>query len=164
MKIRTETSPAYTVTTTTNKTDDEIIAEALAILGKRMRVPGVAIKSPQDTKDFLTLRLAEQETEVFCCIYLDNRHRVIAFEEVFQGTIDNTTVHPREIVRRCMKHNAAAIILAHNHPSGVVNPSEADRHITTRIRGALEWIDVRVLDHFIVGGTDCLSLAEKGLI
>lgn len=164
MKIRTETSPAYTVTTTTSKTDDEIIADALFILEKRMRTPGATIKSPQDTKDFLTLRLAEQETEVFCCIYLDIRHRVIAFEEVFQGTIDSTTIYPREIVRRCMQHNAAALIVAHNHPSGMADPSEADRHITTRIRGALELIDVRVLDHFIVGGTDCLSLAEKGLI
>ena len=102
--------------------------------------------------------------EVFACLFLDNRHRVIEYEELFRGTIDGASVHPREVVRRALEHNAAALILAHNHPSGVAEPSDADRSITRRLSEALALVDVRILDHFIVGEGEPLSLAERGLM
>jgi DNA repair protein RadC len=126
--------------------------------------PGQAIRSPSDSREFLIARLRDRPHEVFCCLFLDNRHRVLAFDELFQGTIDNTTVYPREVVRQALRRNAAAVILAHNHPSGVAEPSEADQLITRRIRGALELIDVRLLDHFVVGDGTCTSLASRGLL
>lgn len=126
--------------------------------------PGRAIRSPADSREFLQARLRDRPHEVFCCLFLDNRHRVLAFEELFQGTIDNTTVYPREVVRQALRRNAAAVILAHNHPSGVAEPSEADQLITRRIRGALELIDVRLLDHFVVGDGVCTSLASRGML
>ena len=127
-------------------------------------MPGRPIRSPADSRDFLMARLRDRPHEVFCCLFLDNRHRVLAFEELFQGTIDNTTVYPREVVRQALRRNAAAVILAHNHPSGVAEPSEADQLITRRIRGALELIDVRLLDHFVVGDGTFTSLASRGLL
>ena len=99
--------------------------------------PGQSIRSPADSREFLIARLRDRPHEVFCCLFLDNRHRVLAFDELFQGTIDNTTVYPREVVRQALRRNAAAVILAHNHPSGVAEPSEADQLITRRIRGVL---------------------------
>ncbi|CAG0943783.1 hypothetical protein GPROT2_02281 [Gammaproteobacteria bacterium] len=126
--------------------------------------PGRAIRSPADSREFLLARLRDRPHEVFCCLFLDNRHRVLAFEELFQGTIDNTTVYPREVVRQVLRRNAAAVILAHNHPSGVAEPSEADQLITRRIRGALELIDVRLLDHFVIGDGVCTSLAGRGML
>ena len=126
--------------------------------------PGRANRSPADSREFLIARLRDRPHEVFCCLFLDNRHRVLAFDELFQGTIDNTTVYPREVVRQALRRNAAAVILAHNHPSGVAEPSEADQLITRRIRGALELIDVRLLDHFVVGDGVCTSLASRGLL
>ncbi len=126
--------------------------------------PGQAIRSPGDSREFLIARLRDRPHEVFCCLFLDNRHRVLAFDELFQGTIDNTTVYPREVVRQALRRNAAAVILAHNHPSGVAEPSEADQLITRRIRSALELIDVRLLDHFVVGDGVCTSLAGRGLL
>lgn len=126
--------------------------------------PGRAIRSPADSREFLLARLRDRPQEVFCCLFLDNRHRVLAFEELFHGTIDNTTVYPREVVRQVLRRNAAAVILAHNHPSGVAEPSEADQLITRRIRGALELIDVRLLDHFVIGDGVCTSLASRGML
>jgi DNA repair protein RadC len=126
--------------------------------------PGQSIRSPADSREFLVARLRDRPHEVFCCLFLDNRHRVLAFDELFRGTIDNTTVYPREVVRQALKRNAAAVILAHNHPSGVAEPSEADQLITQRIRNALELIDVRLLDHFVIGDGACTSLASRGLI
>jgi DNA repair protein RadC len=99
---------------------------------------------------------------VFACLFLDNRHRVLGFEELFRGSIDGASVHPREVVRRCLAHNAAAVILAHNHPSGVAEPSAADRAITQRLRESLELIDVRLLDHFVIGSGTPTSLAQRG--
>jgi DNA repair protein RadC len=101
---------------------------------------------------------------VFCCIYLDNRHRVLGFEELFRGTIDGTSVYPREVVREALDVNAAAVILAHNHPSGVAEPSQADERITRRIRSALELVDIRLLDHLVIGDGSATSLAARGLI
>lgn len=125
---------------------------------------GVALESPRSTRTFLNAQLRDRPYEVFCCLFLDNRHRVLAFEELFRGTIDNTTVYPREVVRQALHRNAAAVILAHNHPSGVPEPSDADRLITRRIRDALELVDVRLLDHVVVGDGSCVSLASRGLL
>jgi DNA repair protein RadC len=125
---------------------------------------GQAIKSPKDTEDFLTARLAHLEYESFACIYLDNRHRVVHFDELFRGTIDGTSVYPREVVKESLKHNAAAVILSHNHPSGVAEPSQADERITKRLKAALELVDIRVLDHIIIGKGTCTSFASRGLL
>lgn len=125
---------------------------------------GDALTSPDDTRRFLAARLRGYAHEVFSALFLDNRHRVIAFEELFSGTIDGASVHPREVVKRALAHNAAALILAHNHPSGVAEPSRADESITRRLREALGLVEIRVLDHLIVGDGEIVSLAERGLI
>ncbi|OGT78292.1 MAG: hypothetical protein A3J35_00700 [Gammaproteobacteria bacterium RIFCSPLOWO2_02_FULL_52_10] len=123
-----------------------------------------ALASPGDTRNYLKARLRAYPHEVFACLFLDNRHRVICFEELFNGTIDGASVHPREVVRRAIYHNAAALIFAHNHPSGVAEPSQSDRLITRRLKDALGLIDVRVLDHIVVGDTEVVSFAERGLL
>ena len=123
-----------------------------------------ALTSPAQTARFLQLRLRRREREVFAVIFLDSQHRVIEYEELFFGTIDGTSVHPREVVRAALRYNAAAIIAAHNHPSGVAEPSQADVRITERLRAALALVDVRLLDHLVVGDTEVASLAERGLI
>jgi DNA repair protein RadC len=125
---------------------------------------GPAMNAPASTRQFLTAQLRDRPYEVFCCLHLDNRHRLIQFEEVFRGTIDGASVHPREIVRQALHYNAAALIFAHNHPSGVAEASQADELITRRLRDALALVDIRVLDHLIVGDNSCLSFAERGLI
>ena len=125
---------------------------------------GPALSNPRATREFLRTRLRDLDHELFCCLFLDNRHRVISFDEVFRGTIDGASVHPREVVRRAIGHNAAAVILAHNHPSGIAEPSAADVAITRRLRDALALVDVRVLDHLIVGEATPVSLAERGLV
>jgi DNA repair protein RadC len=125
---------------------------------------GEPLSSPAQTARFLGAKLRDYPYEVFAVLFLDNRHRVIAFEELFRGTIDGASVHPREVVRRAIACNAAAVILAHNHPSGVTEPSSADQRITARLREALALVDVRVLDHLIIGDGPCCSLAERGLL
>ncbi len=125
---------------------------------------GAAIRSPADTETFLKARLRDRPHEVFCCLYLDNRHRVLQFEELFRGTIDGTSVHPRELVKQALHINAAAIILAHNHPSGVAEPSQADERITRRIKSALDLVDIRLLDHLIIGDGTSTSLASRGML
>lgn len=125
---------------------------------------GDALTSPDHTRRFLSARLRDRHQEVFACLFLDNRHRVIEFEELFHGTIDGASVHPREVVRRCLAHNAAAVILAHNHPSGVAEPSRADEQITRRLKEALALVDVRLLDHMVIGDGEIVSLAERGVI
>jgi DNA repair protein RadC len=125
---------------------------------------GHAIRSPADTEEFLVARLRDLPHELFCCLYLDNRHRVLAFEELFRGTIDGTSVYPREVVKQALKINAAAVILAHNHPSGVAEPSQADERITRRVKSALELVDIRLLDHLIIGDSRSTSLASRGLL
>lgn len=122
------------------------------------------IRSPSDTERFLQLKLGHLEHEVFAVIYLDNRHRIIHFAELFRGTIDGTSVYPREVVKDALRLNAAALILAHNHPSGVAEPSQADERITKRIKAALELVDIRLLDHLIVGDRRSTSLASRGLL
>jgi DNA repair protein RadC len=125
---------------------------------------GPALLNPQATRDYLHMRLRDLQHEVFCCLFLDNRHRVIAFEELFRGTLDGANVHPREVVKRALAHNAAALIFAHNHPSGIAEPSVADEHITKRLKDALNLVEIRVLDHLIVGDGRCESFAERGLL
>ncbi len=122
------------------------------------------ITSSIKTTSFLQSKLALKEHEVFSAIYLDNQHGMIAFEELFTGTIDSASVYPRELVKRCLHHNAAAIILAHNHPSGIPEPSVSDRTITSRLQEALKLIDVRLLDHIVVAGTGAVSFAERGIM
>jgi DNA repair protein RadC len=124
---------------------------------------GDALTSPDATRRYLSARLRDRPQEVFAVLFLDNRHRVLAFEELFYGTVDGASVHPREVVRRVLAHNAAAVILAHNHPSGVAEPSRADEAITRRLKEALALVDVRVLDHIVVG-EDMVSFAERGLL
>ena len=121
-----------------------------------------ALADPVASARYLKARLGAYPYEVFACLFLDNRHRVLAFEELFRGSIHGANVHPREVVRRCLVHNAAAVIFAHNHPSGVSEPSQADRAVTLRLRDALGLIEVRVLDHFVVGDGMPASLAERG--
>lgn len=125
---------------------------------------GDALSSPSDTRAFLTSQLRGYEHEVFACLFLDNRHRVICFEELFQGTIDGASVYPREVVKRSLDQNAAAVIFAHNHPSGVAEPSRADEQITQRLKQALDLVGVRVLDHLIIGDGESVSFAERGLL
>jgi DNA repair protein RadC len=123
-----------------------------------------ALTSPRDSAAFLKARMAHRPYEVFACLFLDNRHRVLAFEEMFRGTLDGASVHPREVVRAAIEHNAAAVIFAHNHPSGVAEPSAADRNITRQLRDALQLIGVRVLDHLVIGSGEPTSMAARGLI
>jgi|TARA_B110000261_G_C12849027_1_gene263566 DNA repair protein RadC len=145
--------------------DDAIIESALKILESRLLYDpeSIPMTSPQASKDFVKLKLFAYEHEVFACLFLDNRNRVIGFDELFRGTIDSASVYPREVVKACLSHNAASVILAHNHPSGVSEPSQADIAITERLRKALALIDVRVLDHLIVG-EEVTSFAERGLL
>lgn len=144
-------------------TPDEILAAARGVLARRIR-RGTALDSPRATREYLTTRLGALEHEVFCCLYLDTRHRLIDFVELFRGTIDGASVHPREVVKEALSRNAAAVIIAHNHPSGVAEPSQADELITRRLRDALAIVDIRVLDHLVIAGPDAISFAERGLL
>ncbi|EEW06725.1 RadC family protein [Vibrio mimicus] len=125
---------------------------------------GDALTSPQQTKLYLSSILRDRQREAFYILFLDNQHRVIRDEILFEGTIDAASVYPREVVKRALHHNAAAVILAHNHPSGVAEPSQADRRITDRLRDALSLVEIRVLDHFVVGDGEVVSFAERGWI
>ena len=142
--------------------------QALPLLARRYfeeSLPtGESIKSPRDTESFLKARMQHLDHELFCCLYLDNRHRVLRFDELFRGTIDGTSVYPREVVKEALSVNAAAVILAHNHPSGVAAPSQADERITQRLKSALDLVDIRLLDHLIVGEGAATSLASRGLL
>ncbi len=132
---------------------------------KAQLLRGDALTSPQLTRSYLSSQLRHYPHEAFGALYLDNRHRVIHFGILFTGTIDGASVHPREVVRDALKHNAAAVIFAHNHPSGIAEPSSADHNITRQLQKALELVDIRVLDHIIIGdGEHSTSLAERGLL
>ncbi|MGA0115506.1 MAG: RadC family protein [Burkholderiales bacterium] len=125
---------------------------------------GAALSAPQTVRDYLRLMLHGRPHEVFVAVFLDAQHRVVASEELFRGTLTQTSVYPREIVKRALHFNAAAVIFAHNHPSGVAEPSRADEALTAALKQALALVDVRVLDHFIVAGDGALSFAERGLL
>ena len=146
--------------------DDEkqsLMELALAVLQDLHR-PGLELPSPNSTRDYLRVLLADRKAEVFGCLYLDNRHRVIETAELFQGTIDGAAVYPRVVVQQALTLNAAAVMFFHNHPSGVAEPSNADEAITRRLKDALALVDIRVLDHFIVTAGESLSFAERGLL
>jgi DNA repair protein RadC len=144
-------------------TDEEILKAARTFMSRRVH-RGVSMTSPKLVKEFLSMKLGTLEHESFCVLLLDKRHRLIEYIELFRGTIDGASVHPREVVKLALAKNAAALLLAHPHPSGVAEPSQADELITQRLKDALSLIDVRVLDHLIVAGGDVTSMAERGLI
>ena len=125
---------------------------------------GDAFTDPSATRQYLAIKMRTYTREVFACLFLDNQHRLISYEELFFGTIDGASVHPREVVKRSLEMNAAAVIFAHNHPSGVAEPSQADRRITARLESALSLVDIRVLDHMVVGDGEVVSFAERGLL
>lgn len=141
-----------------------VIDAALTILGGYLRQPGAAFHSPDGVKNYLRLHLASERREVFAVLFMDSQNRVIAFEAMFVGTLSQTSVYPREVALAALRHEAAAVILAHNHPSGSIQPSRADEHLTRTLKQALALVDVRVLDHIIVGGDAVLSMAEQGLV
>ncbi|RRW69271.1 DNA repair protein RadC [Pantoea dispersa] len=142
--------------------DQLTVREALTLLEGQLREPGASFTSSHAVRDWLRLQLASLEREEFTALFLDNQHRLIAYEPLFTGTINHTQVHPREVVKSGLKHNCAAVIVAHCHPSGLAEPSHADRQVTTRIQQALDLVDIRLLDHLVVGGMEIVSLAERG--
>jgi DNA repair protein RadC len=145
--------------------EDRTIARALRILEKRKDYNHPTMDSPQSVRAYLRLRLDRLEREEFWCVWLDAQHRVIESEQMFVGTLTVASVYPREVVKAALRHNAAAVILAHNHPSGVIEPSDADKDLTQALKKALALVDVKVLDHFIVGeSASPLSFAERGLL
>lgn len=164
--IKTIDAPAYVVQPSSAADEDAIIAQALAILEKR--VEGKAIfDSPKAVSEYLTVRNGarpDQAREVFMVLYLDSHHRLIEAVDEFTGTLTQTSVYPREVVRAALARNAAAVILCHNHPSGMATPSRADETLTQTLKSALALVDVRVLDHFITAGGKCTSMAELGLV
>lgn len=145
-------------------------AQLQAVLEMARRHAGEALlrddvlTNPDATRNYLSLKLARAPHEIFACVFLDTRHRVVAYEELFRGTIDGANVYPREVVKAALKHNAAAVIFAHNHPSGVAEPSRADRDITQRLVEALALVDIRVLDHLVLAHNELSSFAERGLL
>lgn len=143
-------------------TADQVLDKAAEIVASRY-LRGDVFTNPQATKDYLQFKMGGYEREVFAVLLLDNQHRLIEYKEIFFGTIDAASVYPREVVKLTLDHNAAAVIFAHNHPSGISDPSDADKRITQKLKDALALIDVRVLDHFVVGET-CVSFAERGYL
>lgn len=149
--------------TMTTVEEDAVIYNALAILERRV-AGRTLLTSPESVRHFLTVRMSSYQTERFCVIFLDTRHRVLSFEDLFRGTVDGATVYPRVVAKEALQRNASAVIVAHNHPSGEPEPSLADQAITRRLKDALALIDVRLLDHFVIGGGKYISMAERGMI
>ncbi len=147
-----------------NEHETKIIEQALTILDARIKKIPFSVTSPGEVKSYLRLKMEPLEHEVFSVLFLDNKHGVIRFETLFRGTINAASVYPREVVKEALAVNAAAVVLCHNHPSGVAEPSLADRKITERLVKALALVDVRVLDHIVVGHGEMVSFAERGLI
>jgi DNA repair protein RadC len=146
-----------------NVEKQSVVMLAMKVLAIKHRT-GRALTSPEETRKYLRLRLAEYRNEVFGCLFLDNRNRIIAVRELFQGTIDGSSVYPRIVVQKALELNAAAMLFFHNHPSGVAEPSHADEAITRRLKDALALVEVRVLDHFVVSAGESVSFAERGLL
>lgn len=170
-QVRSEDTPEYVPVphpeqsrTAKDRADDAILEQAARILHSRLQHRETVFSSPESVRQFLQMKLRRFPYEVFAAMFLDNRHRLIEYVELFRGTIDGASVHPREVIRECIRVNAAAVIFAHNHPSGVEDPSQSDLRITQRLKEALAYIDVRVLDHIIIGEGDGTSLAERGLL
>jgi DNA repair protein RadC len=144
-------------------TGDEVLKAARQVIGRRVR-RGTSMSSPHVVRDYLRTKIAELEHEVFVTLLLDSQNRLIEYIELFRGTLAQTGVYPREVVKVALSRNAAAMILAHNHPSGVAEPSRADELLTQSLKQALALVDVRVLDHFVVAGAETVSFAERGLL
>jgi len=142
-------------------TEQQTVRTALTLLERQLREPGASFTSSHAVRDWLRLQLATLEREEFTALFLDNQHRLIAHDTLFTGTINHTQVHPREVVKAALKHNAAAILVAHCHPSGLAEPSDADRRVTERLKQALNLVDICLLDHLVVGGMDIVSFAER---
>jgi len=149
---------------TQEKRGDAVISQALAILSMRLQKPGALLGGASQVSHFLRLKLATKPHEIFCVIFLDTQNRFIAFEELFRGTLTETAVFPRQIAMRAFAHNAAGVIFVHNHPSGSAEPSVADKLLTQFLKRALVLVEVRVLDHFVVGGDNVFSFADHGLM
>ena len=143
--------------------DNNVIAQGLAILSRRMRAND-QLSSPESVRDYLRMSLSGREHEVFVVVLLDSQHRVLRCEEMFRGTLTQTSVYPREVVKTALAANAASVIFAHNHPSGASEPSQADELLTRELKAALALVDVKVLDHFVIAGAQSLSFAERGLL
>ena len=146
-----------------NDVENNVIAQGLAILSRRMRAND-PLSSPNAVRDYLRMSLSGREHEVFVVVLLDAQHRVLHCEEMFRGTLTQTSVYPREVVKTALAANAASVIFAHNHPSGVNEPSQADELLTRELKAALALVDVKVLDHFVIAGAQSLSFAERGLL
>jgi DNA repair protein RadC len=144
-------------------TQEQTLQRALKILDARMRATS-ALVSPDAVRNYLRLLLHDRGHEVFVCVFLDSQNRVLACEELFRGTLTQTSVYPREVLKAAMKHNAAGVIFAHNHPSGVAEPSRADELLTQALKQALALVDVKALDHFVIAGSALVSFAERGLL
>ena len=144
-------------------TADQILEAARRVIDQKIR-RGASFTSPNEVKDYLKAKLSGYEREVFAVVLMDSKHCLIEYVELFQGTIDQAAVYPREVVKLALKHNAAAMVISHNHPSGNSEPSRADEALTSRLKEALGTVDVRVLDHIIVAGNDTTSFAERGLM
>lgn len=157
-KLKSEDTPAY------GDQDDAIVAKALRILERRLKKPGLSVDSPKTIKDFASLKLAELEREVFAVFWLNAQNQLMEYQELFVGSLTQTSVYPREVVKAGLKVNAAAAIFAHNHPSGTCEPSRADELLTTDLKRALEIVEIKVLDHIVVGDINTTSFAEKGLL
>lgn len=143
--------------------EEEVVREARRVLSRRLR-RGATMSSPAAVKDHLRVQLGMLEHEVFCVLFLDAQHRVIELRQMFRGTVSQTAVYPREVVKEALALNAAAVILAHNHPSGVAEPSRADEHLTQTLKTTLALVDIRVIDHLVVAAADIVSFAERGLL
>lgn len=163
IKINEEESPEYGTAPLIGK-QEETINQALKILESRIKEKGDFMCNPKEVINFLKFKISELEHEVFSIMFLDNQHRLIKYKELFRGTINGSSVHPREILKEALKYNSSAVIIAHNHPSGMIEPSSADREITRQIKDSLELIDIRVLDHIIIGGKESFAFSERGYI
>jgi DNA repair protein RadC len=144
--------------------EQKVLDRAARILAREMKERPHAMNSPQLVRDFLRFRLEHVEHEVFCVLFLDSQNRLIEFAELFRGTLGSASVYPREVVKEALRHNARSLLFAHNHPSGIAEPSDADRRITQRLQEALGLFDIRVLDHLVVGSPEIVSFAERGWI
>ncbi len=163
--LKSEERPPYGPEIVDARRDnEEIIAKALTIIKRRLRVTDLQIGSPKDSKDYFTLKLACLPHEVFACMWLDSQNRLIEYSELFRGTLTQTSVYPREVLKEALRLNAGGVILAHNHTSGLPEPSRADEMITQEIKKLLALVDVKVLDHIIIGGANTMSFAERGLL
>ena len=160
MHYTSESSQNFTL----QPSEQRAIKRVLSILDKHLREPGIAFTSTQSVRDWLRLKMVGLEREEFMVLYLRQQHQLTGYETLFTGTINSTEVHPREVVKRALYFNAAAVIFAHNHPSGEITPSQADKNLTQRLVNILQVVDIRVLDHLIVGGRHVFSFAEHGLI